>query len=425
VEATGRETVAVATGLALASGLAGQAAALAAALAIWWQGGLDPELAPELALCVALMGCTLVPQACAVVWEGLLLRDRRADAAARPLIAAEIAHLAIGLALLAAGLGILALALARVARALVLALGLGRAAGWPLALAWDRGRAASILPLSGNVTASSLINYATTYGVDFVVALYLGPAGVAFFRIASRITGALAEVVNETVRILAWSSLPAEARRAPGDTARLREGVEGFLDRTLVLVAPVYLGLALLAEPLVRLLLGPEWRPAALVISVLALARLFSVPSVIAWPALALVGRSGLLPRLSALIAGTALLFMLALGSLGLAAIAWSQALAALCAGLATMALLNRTLFQGAAPLRPRADILAGLAAMAAAMLAVRGIAGPAQATTGLALALGLQGLAGTAAWAGFLRLRRRALWDEALGDLRRREAGE
>jgi O-antigen/teichoic acid export membrane protein len=418
VDQTGPRTVAVATALALAGGLAAQAVTLAAALMVWratWLG-------PEIALCIALMGFTLVPQAWSVVWEGLLLRRQRAAAAAWPLIAAEIVHLALGLILLAAGTGILALAWARVARALVLALGLGRAAGWPRALAWDRARAASILPLSGNVTASSLINYATSYGVDFIVGFYLGPASVAFFRIGSRITGALAEVVNETVRILAWTALPAEARRAPEDPARLEAGIAAFLDRTLVLVAPVYVGLALTAEPLVRLLLGAEWHPAALVIAVLALARLLSVPSVIAWPALALIGKSRYLPRLSGAIAGTALLFMVALGSFGLAAIAWSQALAALCTGIATMVLLNRAVF-GATRLKPRADILAALVAMSAAMLMARALAGPGTAPAALVLSLGLQVLAGAATWLGFLRWRRREFWDAVAGDLRRRRA--
>ena len=393
--------------LSIASALAAQVATFGAA-ALMWQAGLEPRYP----LCLLMLGATLVPLAPTVVWEGVLLRRRQPDREAKPLIVAEIAHLLLAFLLLALGLGILGLALARIARALVLCLGLGVAAGWPVAVGWDRGRAAAAFPVSGNVTASAMINFATTYGVDLIVGFYLGPASVAFFRVGSRIAGALSEAMNETVRVLAWSSLPAAG---DAERARLADRVERFFDQAVVLVAPVFVGLALVAGPLVALLLGPDWRASAQVVTLMAIARLFQSPATVAWPALAIIGRTGLLPRLTAVIAGSALVAILVTGPHGILAIAWSQVAAALFGGLATIAVLNRAIF---APgrLRVRLDTLVGLALMALCVIGARALIGEAAP----AVALVTEIIAGAAGYGLFLWWRRRDMVLRVTAEARR-----
>jgi O-antigen/teichoic acid export membrane protein len=386
----------VVTLLSLVGGLAATVIALAVAGALGRWTAIDPAI-PR---CVAVLAATLPPLALSVVWEGVLLRREQPEAAAKPLIAAEAANLAAAVLLLATGHGILALALARVARAAVLAIGLGHAARWPLALSTDLPRAAAVLPLSANVTLQSLIGFASSSGTDLIVGLYLGPASVAFWRIGSRVAGAVAEAVAETVRVLAWSSFAAEARRSADRTA-LAATISGFLDRTTVLVTPLFVGLALVSEPLILLLMGEAWRIAGHVIALRALAALLQAPATVAWPALALVGKTRLLPRLAALTAGTGMLMVVLFAPLGLMAVAWSQVAAALVGGIAVLAVLNRTL---RVPARPRADILLGVAALAAAVLSVRHFG----AALPLAAALLAQGLAGAIAWLAFLRFRRR-----------------
>ena len=97
----------------------------------------------------------------------------------------------------------------------------------------------------------------------------------------------------------------------------------------------------------------------------------------------------------------------------GLMAVAWSQVAAALVGGLAVLAVLDRTL---SVPARPRADVLLGIAALAAAVLAARHLG----ATLPPAAALLAQALAGTLAWLAFLRLRRRELLGALTQALRR-----
>ncbi len=401
------DTPPVAMTLSIASAFAAQIVTCAAA-ALMWHMGLEPRYP----LCLLLLGATLVPLAPTVVWEGVLLRRRQPDREAKPLIVAEVAHLILAFLLLALGHGILGLALARIVRALALCLGLGFAAGWPVTVGWNRARAAASLPVSGNVTASAMINFATTYGVDLIVGFYLGPASVAFFRVGSRIAGALSEAMNETVRVLAWSSLPA-AKGA--DRALLADRVERFFDQAVVLVAPVFVGLALVAGPLVALLLGPDWHPAAAVVTLMAIARLFQSPATVAWPALAIIGRAGLLPRLSAIIAGSTLLAILVTGPHGILAIAWSQVAAALFGCVATVAVLNRAVF---APgrLRLRADTLVGLGLMVLGVAGARALVGE----TAPLVALLAEVCAGVAGYGLFLWWRRRDMVLRVTAEARR-----
>jgi O-antigen/teichoic acid export membrane protein len=159
--------------------------------------------------------------------------------------------------------------------------------------------------------------------------------------------------------------------------------------------------------------MGDAWLLAGQVIALRALAALVQVPATVAWPALALVGRSRLLPSLTALVAGSGILLVVLFAPFGLMAVAWSQLAAALVGGLAVLALLERSL---SVPARPRSDILLGIAVLAAAVLAARHFG----ATLPPAAALLAQALAGAAAWLGFLRLRRRKLLADLTRGIRR-----
>ncbi len=401
------EAVPVAMLLAMAGGLVGQLVAAVAAIALWQMAGLEPGMAAA----ILLLGFSLIPLAPTAVWEGLLLRVGRPEREAKPQIIAETAHLIVAFLLLANGFGILGLVHARIVRAIVLFVGLGSAAGWVARMRWDPICAPSVLTISGNVTASSMINFATTYGVDLIVGFYLGPVSVAYFRVGSRIAGAVSEAVNETARVLAWSSLPQRARGEGSDRVATRIAIDRFLDQSIVLAAPVFVGLALIAQPLVNLLLGATWAPAAQVVALMAIARLLQIPATVAWPALAIVGKTAYLPRLTAVIAGSALLLILVTGPYGIQAIALSQILASLIGGIATLWVVNKAVF---APdrLRPRKDTLLGLLAMALAV----GLARLAGAELNLgpwtgAIQLGGQILAGALAYLAFLGSRRRDLW--------------
>lgn len=376
--------------LALVSGIVAQPLILGVAL-------LAPRLttAPDITPALLLLGLSVLPLGAAAVWEGILLRRKAPERAAGPLIAAEMVQAAIAAALLATGWGILALAAARAIRAAVLALGLAAAAGWPCALSLDLSRARRVLDVSRHVTLSALAGLAGTAGVDLVVGFILGPAAVAHYRIAARVAGAVAEVVTETTRVLAWSALAGSGPIHPKSLARL-------FDRTFVLAAPVFLGLALVSGPLIDTILGATWTGAAPVLAILAIARLLAVPVTLAAPALASHGRTRELPRLAAVLALAGLLATLVAGPAGLKAVAAAQLATAAFGTAAVFALLRPITPVGV--LLPGPITLAALAALAFVVTAAGSGPGPAPAV------LVLQVATGVVLWAAFLRLGRPAL---------------
>lgn len=385
--------------LALLSGLAVQPLTLAAAI-------LAPRITPmpDLGPTLALLGLSLLPLGAAAVWEGIVLRQKAPDRAAIPLIAAEAAQSAAAFLLLSAGWGILALAAARALRAAVLALGLAASAGRPFPLALDLARARPALRVSRHVTLASLAGLAGTSGADLVVGLVLGPAAVAFYRVAARIAGAVAEVVTETTRVLAWSALAGDPAPGPARVAAL-------LSRTFLLATPLFLGLTLTARPLVALVLGPAWADAAPVLALLALARLLALCATVAAPILASHGRTRALPRLAALVSTAGLTATLAAGPLGLLAVATAQLAAAALGAAATLALLRPLV-----PLRGLLPAHRTLAALAAFALAVYA------ANTGPAPLL-LQITAGALTWATYLHLAHPTLAADLLHPARAPEA--
>lgn len=389
--------------LALASGIAVQPVAIGAAL-------LAPRISaePNLAPALGILGLSVLPLGAAAVWEGVLLRRKAPERAARPLIAAEIVQAAIAAVLLAGGWGILALAIARAFRAMVLAIGLGAAAGWPCALSLNLEQARSVLPVSRHVTLSALAGLAGTSGADLIVGLVLGPAAAACYRIAARISGAVAEVVTETTRVLAWSAL---AGRGPLD----RKSLVLLFDRTFVLTLPVFVGVAVVAESLVTVALGPAWSAAAPVLAILAVARLLAIPVLLVVPALASHGRTRWLPRLAAGIAAASLLAILAAGPFGLTAVALAQIATSALGSAAALALLHP--IAPARQLLPGPASLAAVSALAATVIATSTIPGPTAAILALQVAIG------ATVWTAFIRIGRPELSATLLHGIRTPDA--
>lgn len=344
---------------------------IVAAVASWLAFGT--ELPSDYPILLFLLGLTLIPRGLMTVWEGVLLRNQKAASAAKALIAAEALHILVAGVLLSLEWGLLALAAARIARSTTMLAGLGWASGWPFALGWNGDKAFEAAKLSAHITSSSLINYASTYGVDFIVGAFLGPASVAFYRIGARIAGAVSEVVSETSRVLAWSVLPPRDKAATVRAADLAANVEEFFSRVLLLAAPVYVGLALIAGNVVALLLGPEWAPTATVVAILALARMFQMPVIVAWPTLTLLGKTKYLPRLTAVILVLFVIMLALLAPFGLEAVAGSQLFAAMISGAGVFYLLMRVAeLSGRRVLGAILDALAGVVLMSVAILLLK-----------------------------------------------------
>jgi O-antigen/teichoic acid export membrane protein len=125
----------------------------------------------------------------------------------------------------------------------------------------------ALMRFSGWVLFSNIMIFAGNRGYDLVIGRMAGPGALGLYSVAY-------EISNLPTTEIVW---PASKALFPG-FSKIREDENGLREaflRTAAIVAlftiPAGAGVALLAEPIVRILLGPKWLPAVPTIQVLAL----------------------------------------------------------------------------------------------------------------------------------------------------------
>lgn len=339
-----------ATGMAAALGLGPDVVAVAALFSLW------VALGPFAGALHGLM-----------VWRGQLVTASLCEGAG------EAAALVVSIVSLLQGHGILALAYGRLAYI-----------GMRIGLSVLATRAVPITDLhdaplgqmrgfSISVVATRLVYALRAHIGTFLVGLFLGPVAVGHYRAAERLTGAAAEVIGAPVEKIAWSYLRG-ARDAPDGgigSALWADRTQGFLHAVTVVSVPLFLWVALMSEEIVVGLIGPEWAPAALAASLLALSRIPMTYGAAVEPALALAGEIRRMP-------GAMLLFLILAAALttlaapfGLLAVSGAQIAVGVAVFVVTLRLLERhaaipreALLSGIAPV-----LLASLAAVVVALV--------------------------------------------------------
>ena len=273
-----------------------------------------------------------------MVWRGHLVAASVCEAAG------ELTALVVSIAALLQGHGILALAygrLAYIAVRIVLSILLTRT---PPLLDLSSAPLASMRGFSVNVVATRLIYALRAHVGTFLVGAFLGPVAVGHYRAAERLTGAAAEVIGAPVEKIAWSYLRG-ARDGPGGgigsplwAARTR----AFLHAILVVGVPLFVWVALLSQDIVTGLIGPEWAPAAIAASLLALARIPMLFGSTVEPILALSGEVRRLPGAVLLFLGLGTVVTLAAAPFGLVAVCAAQLIVGAAVLLVTIRLFER-----------------------------------------------------------------------------------
>lgn len=318
---------------------------------------------------------------------GILVKRGKLQPLAKMQVFGEGAGLVVGIAVLASGGGILGLGAAKLMSQSVILVGSIAVSRW-FALGWIGGaQGAEAYRFSLKILATRLIAYGQDNVALFTIGALVGPAAAGLFRAASRLSGALSEVVSEPVRQLSWS---AAQQSFPGAT------VDRLLTVTIIASTPLFVGLAATANEVVLLLLGPTWSLAGPLVAILALAGWLSVLNVATEPLLATRGQINLLPKLSVGFTGLTLLSLVVLAPLGVFWIAVGQF--AVSAAILPVIVWVQQRYggtSGTAIASASYPALIGAGLLAAAVLIVGAFA----AGLPLPARFGLQALAGAAAY--------------------------
>lgn len=317
------------------------------------------------ALVMAILSLVAILGPLVCVQTGVLAREERMAGFGVASIVGEMAGLTVGIYGLLHGWNIFALAAHRVTTIGVVALVAFGMARWLPPLRWRAQEVAEVFRFYGNLVNARAVTFVHTLGVDYLTAIYLGLTTTGYYRAGNRISGSVAEILNEPARIMAWSILP-KTRQGPDAADEGPKAIATFMLMLLAIAGPVFVGVMLVAEPLVHVILGPGWETAALVLAASAAARFAWGPlTTVAYAVMGMDNQFRAMMRFNAVMLLSSFGFLAAVGWLGLGWVLGAQILAGVVLGAEALRLCVK---YGKVDLRRIAPDLARIAACVAVM---------------------------------------------------------
>ena len=154
----------------------------------------------------------------------------------------------------------------------------------------DRREARALIGYGRWIFATTVIRWVGAQGVQTVVGRLLGVPVLGIYQMAWRIAFV---PTSEFTQTLGGVTMPAYARLQES-TARVRDAFLKVLAAVALGSAPVAVGIALYAEDVVRVALGPRWAAVVPVLHILAFAGLLRSMAVTTGPVFQGLGRPGI-----------------------------------------------------------------------------------------------------------------------------------
>lgn len=286
---------------------------------------------PAVTPLVRVMALSMLVSAVGSIHFALLSKrlDFRLQAKVGGVAAVVSGGAAIGMAL--AGFGVWSLAVQSVLMAALTSALLWLFNPWRPARVMDMKSLRKLLGFGAYQTANILMEtvYSRLYSV--IIGRMFGAKPLGYYGIADTTRSLPALFL---VGLVSRVALPMFAR-ANGDAALYRRGIQLGNRMMMMINLPAAAAMMVLAEPIIEVLFGKQWLPAAQFLRILAIAILFYPLHVINLQALMAQGHARLMFRLEVAKKVLGLILLVGGAKFGLLGIAWSQALhSLLCLGI-------------------------------------------------------------------------------------------
>jgi O-antigen/teichoic acid export membrane protein len=263
-------------------------AVLAGALALaapWIAAAMG---APDAVGVIRVLGLTVVVSGLVATPAALLQREFRQDVR---MLVDQVnvwlgALVSIGLALL--GWGAMSLAVGRLVGAGVSAVLMLALSPVPFRLGFDRVEGRRLLAFGLPLAGASICMFAVGYADQLLVGALLGPSALGFYVLAFNLSNWPVTVMSLPMRSVA----PAVFARLQHDPEQMRRRFLVILGLITLVAVPGCASLSGVAEPLVRLVYGREWAPAATVLVWLAALAALKILIEYGYDYLVVAGRS-------------------------------------------------------------------------------------------------------------------------------------
>ncbi len=246
------------------------------------------------------------------------------------LIPGEICGLTLGILALLNGFHVFSLAIHKIVSVSITLLILGLWGGWIARFQYEIHRALEIIRFCWQLLLTRITSFFQGFGSEYLIGALLGLTDVGIFRAAQRLSGAVAEIISEPARFMAWAILPTAWGKEKQASSAFPIAVAELVSAVLLFAIPTCVGLAILSESIVELLLGPGWGPTAQVLVYLCFARIASVITPLPGVVLPLDQAESKMPRLMLILTFISLGCLAAIGWKGVVWAAISQVIASI-----------------------------------------------------------------------------------------------
>lgn len=222
---------------------------------------------PDVIPVLRVMSLAIGIAALGLVQQGLLYRAMRFRALALAQITGAVIQGIVALSMGALGFGVWALVAGIIASALSTTSIIWTASRWRphLHIRWNDIR--EVASFSLNLSGARVLTFLVNDADKFIIGRALGAAALGLYSLGWRI---VSQILTATGNVLQQILFPALSA-IQDDNARIRRDFLRMMSAVALVFFPLTIGLAVVAGPFVRAVLGVDWVPAIPLITILAL----------------------------------------------------------------------------------------------------------------------------------------------------------
>jgi lipopolysaccharide exporter len=221
---------------------------------------------PDVATVLRVMGLAIVVASLGLVQQGLLQRNMKFGLLSVTQYASAAAHALVSLGLAAAGYGVWALVGGVIASTAGSTFAAWLVSSWRPRMYFRLADVREVWAFSLNISGSQMFSFLVTSADKFILGRAVGAGPLGFYVLAQRL---ISYPVQSITHVLQGVLFPAFSR-AQDENAALQRGFNRACAGIALIVFPAMFGMAVVADPLVRSVLGPEWLPAIPLIVIMA-----------------------------------------------------------------------------------------------------------------------------------------------------------
>ena len=180
----------------------------------------------------------------------------------------------VGVGLALGGFGVWAIVGQQVTARLVEACTVWAATDWRPSRTGTRRHASDLAHFGMTTLASNIALSVDGWATRFILGVFLGPTALGYYHVAQRLLGTMRKLIISPITRVAFPLFAG----IQDDRDRVARTYLRILGLASLIITPCFAGVALVAEPLVVVLFGEAWRPAAPVIQILMLVGMIMAP---------------------------------------------------------------------------------------------------------------------------------------------------